>query len=574
MLAKEGAEGKHRVLVPAAGNSAQESPEPKPRQSRPDPIVYPRMNPPAGSHSATGLSRRRFSTGIMRAGLAWLAMPAAFRLPGRAAVPTAAPSVLIGGRPEITHGVMSGDVTAESAVIWSRTTRPARMVVEWSLNEAFRGARRLEGPVTGSEADFTAKTLLTGLPAGQRVFYRVRFEDRGTPGEAGPASSGQLLTAPRDRRNILFAWSGDTAGQGYGIDAAFGGMRTYASLKAAQPDFFVHSGDTIYADVPLAAELALPNGRTWRNELFPEKTKVAEFRGNHRYNLQDPQVRDCYAHVPMLAQWDDHEVRNNWYPGQKLNEDPRYTEKSVDVLAAHARRAFLDYMPIRPSANSIIYRSVARGPLCDLFFLDLRSYRGPNGANRQPVRSREADFMGGTQLEWLKRSMKASRALWKVVCTDMPLALLVGDGVDRWEAWANGDHGVPLGRELEIADLLAFLKAHSIRNVIFLTADVHYAASHRYDPSRARFTEFNPFWEFVSGPMHAMSLSAGTLDRTFGPEAVWSSRPAGSVPSGPFSPEQYFGTVGIDGRSGALTVTHFDREGTRLTSTTLEAHPG
>lgn len=571
MLAKEGAEGKHRVLLLASRIPAVESPEPGPRQSGWPGLASPLMNPPNGSPFLAGLSRRRFGTRLARAGLASLAMPATFRWAA-----SGAPAVILGSRPEIPHGVMTGDVTADSAVIWSRTTRPARMVVEWSRNEGFRNPHRVSGPVTGPEADFTAKTLLTGLPAGERVFYRVRFEDRGTPGEAGPTVSGQFLTAPRDRRNVLFAWSGDTAGQGYGIDPAFGGMRTYASLKAAQPDFFVHSGDTIYADGPLPATIKLPDGRMWRNELLPEKAKVAEtlaeFRGNHRYNLGDPQVRDCYAHVPILAQWDDHEVRNNWYPGQKLNEDSRYTEKNVDVLAARARQAFLDYMPIRPSQDSIIYRSVARGPLCDLFFLDLRSYRGPNGSNRQSTRTPDADFMGGTQLEWLKRSMKASRALWKVVCTDMPLALLVGDGADRWEAWANGDPGVPLGRELEIADLLAFLKNNGIQNVIFLTADVHYAASHRYDPSRARFTEFNPFWEFVSGPLHAMSLSAGTLDRTFGPEAVWSSRPAGSPTSGPFSREQYFGTVGIDGRSGALTVTHFDREGTRLSSTTLEAH--
>ncbi len=533
------------------------------------------MNAPAGPRASSGLSRRKFGTGFVRAGLASLAAPAAFRLAGWAAEPAAGPAVLIGNRPEVSHGVMSGDVTADSAVIWSRTTRRARMVVEWSLNDAFREARRIEGPVTGPEADFTAKTLLTGLPAGERVFYRVRFEDRGTPGESGSASVGQLLTAPRDRRNILFAWSGDTVGQGFGIDPAFGGMRTYASVKAAQPDFFVHSGDTIYADNPLPQSIRLPNGGVWRNELSPEKAKVAEtlaeFRGSHRYNLRDSQVRDCYAHVPILAQWDDHEVRNNWYPGQKLADDPRYTEKNVDVLATHARQAFFDYMPIRPSAESILYRSMARGPLCDLFFLDLRSYRGPNGANRQTVRSRDADFMGGTQLEWLKKSMQASRALWKVICTDMPLALLVGDGVDRWEAWANGDDGVPLGRELEIADLLAFLKANSIHNVIFLTADVHYAASHRYDPSRARFTEFNPFWEFVSGPLHAVSLEPGILDRTFGPEAVWNSRAAGSGSSGPFTREQYFSTVGIDGKTGALTVTHLDREGTRLWNTTLEA---
>ncbi len=538
--------------------------------------MQPSRDPHGISRRSTGpvsLSRRAFSGRLLAAGASSLALPAWLRAQSGS---TGAPAVILGGRPEVSHGVMSGDVTADSAVIWSRATRPGRMVVEWSTHPDFRNVRRKIGPVTGPEADFTAKTLLTHLPAGERVFYRVRFEDRGSPGEAGAAVEGQLLTAPKTRKDVLFAWSGDTAGQGYGIDSHYGGMKTYASMLGVQPDFFVHSGDSIYADNPIAAELKLPNGAVWRNELDPDKSKVAEtvaeFRGSHRYNLRDPQVRAFNAHVPMLAQWDDHEVRNNWYPGQKLNEDARYREKSVDVLAANARRAFFDYMPIRPSADSIIYRSIARGPLCDLFFLDLRSYRGANNANRQATRSHESDFMGTTQLEWLKKSMKASRALWKVVLTDMPLSLLVGDGANRWEAWANGDNGVPLGRELEIADLLAFLKAHSIHNVIWLTADVHYAASHHYSPSRAKFTEFNPFWEFVSGPLHAMSLGPGAMDQTFGPEAVWTARPPGAPASGPYTAEQYFGTVRIDAKSGALSVTHYNREGARLWSRELEPH--
>lgn len=60
----------------------------------------------------------------------------------------------------------------------------------------------------------------------------------------------------------------------------------------------------------------------------------------------------------------------------------------------------------------------------------------------------------------------------------------------------------------------------------------------------------------VSGPLHAMSLEPGILDRPFGPESVWNSRAAVSGWSGPFTREQDFSTVGIDGKSGALTIDH------------------
>src|SRR5205807_3087532 len=100
--------------------------------------------------------------------------------------------------------------------------------------------------------------------------------------------------------------------------------------------------------------------------------------------------------------------------------------------------------------------------------------------------------LGGTQLQWLKLRLASSTATWKVIASDMPLGLIVPDK-HGYEAVANGDDGLPLGRELEIADLLKFIKDKAIRNVIFITADVHYAAAHYYDPAQAQFSEFNPF---------------------------------------------------------------------------------
>ena len=96
------------------------------------------------------------------------------------------------------------------------------------------------------------------------------------------------------------------------------------------------------------------------------------------------------------------------------------------------------------------------------------------------------------------------------------------DDADRkWgsEAIAQGD-GPPRGRELEIADLLAFIKRAGIRNTVWLTADVHYTAAHYYDPDKAEFQDFEPFWEFVSGPIHAGTFGPNDLDNTFGPQLM------------------------------------------------------
>ena len=509
------------------------------------------------------LSRRQFGAALAAVGGHWA-------LPNIGAMP----AVHLGARPLVTHGVASGDVEASSAVIWSRCDQAARMIVEWSEDESFRTRQRRVGPVTGPESDHTAKMLLRDLPTGRRIFYRVCFEDR--QGVAGDWEAGSLVTAGTTAGSgseVHFVWSGDTCGQGYGIDEGRGGMRTYQAMLAQDPQFFVHSGDAIYADNSLATEMQLPDGTLWKNRVTEEKSKVAEtlgeFRGNYRYNLLDAHVRRFNARVPMFAQWDDHEVLNNWYPGELLPVSAGYRVRDVNLLAARSRQAFFEYLPIRNHPERQIHRRIRRGPLCELFFLDLRSYRGPNSANRQPISGPETDYLGRTQLDWLKESIAASTATWKFVCSDMPLGLLVRDGADAFENGANGD-GIPLGRELEVASLLRHLRDHRVRNVVWLTADVHYCASHFYDPAQAQFTEFDGFWEFVSGPLHAGTFGPGILDNTFGPQVRFSSRQPGQAVSGPWSTEQFFGSVRIAPETRVATVSHFNRDGKRLWSVNLE----
>src|SRR5215470_8684941 len=363
-------------------------------------------------------------------------------------------------RPLITHGVQSGDVSADGAVIWARTDRPARMLAEVATTDSFKTIQRAVSVDALPESDFTVNALIDGLPAGQDIFYRIRFQDLSEPAIVGEAKVGRFRTAPSDRRSIAFVWSGDTAGQGWGIDEARGGMRAYGTILRNRPDFFIHSGDNIYADGPIEREVKLPNGEIWRNLVTEEKSKpaetLAEFRGNYKYNLMDRNVRALAAEVPVFSQWDDHEVTNNWWPGEPLtraeHQRKKYVEKNALLLAARASRAFHEYMPIRPTIAEPgrVYRKISYGPLLDIFMLDMRSYRGPNGEGRESSYGPDAHFLGPVQVAWLKRELMASRATWKVIAADMPLGLIVVyDGDRKWgvEAVAQGN-GPPLGREL------------------------------------------------------------------------------------------------------------------------------
>src|SRR5258707_5799299 len=117
-------------------------------------------------HAKRGLTRRqllvRSASTVALAGMGGLAAPHLSRA---------------ADRPKITSGIASGDVSTDSAVIWARADRPARMQVECSSVESFKTILRTSFSDALPDHDFTSKLLLDGLPPGQDIFYRVRFED-------------------------------------------------------------------------------------------------------------------------------------------------------------------------------------------------------------------------------------------------------------------------------------------------------------------------------------------------------------------------------------------------------------
>lgn len=478
------------------------------------------------------------------------------------------------GRPELTHGIQAGDATARGATVWARADRPARMLVEVSRSpQRFVPSERVMGPVLTAETDYTGKVRLDGQPPGRDIDYRVTLVDPDDSSLSGDPVLGRLRTAPAGIHDIGFVWSGDLAGQGWGINPDFGGYRIFSAMQALDPDFYLCSGDTIYADGPIPETQPLADGSTWRNLTTEATSKVAEtleeFRGNYRYNLLDDNLRRFNARVAQINQWDDHETVNNWWPGEIL-DDPRYTEKRVDVLAARANRAFFEYLPIseqRPDGDGRIYRVLHYGPLLDVFVLDMKTYRDPNSPNRytQP----RGGVLGAQQLDWLQHNLAASTATWKVIAADQPLGLIVPDGDTAFEAVAQGDPGWPLGREMQLAELLSFVHRRRITGLVWLTADVHYTAAHYYDPQRAAFSDFTPFWEFVSGPLNAGAFGPNELDATFGPQVRYQQ--ASPTPNAsPASGLQFFGEVAIDGVSQTMTVRLRDLTGAVLHAVDLD----
>jgi alkaline phosphatase D len=309
-------------------------------------------------------------------------------------------------RPQISHGVQSGDVGTDGGVVWARADRPSQMMVEVATTESFSNARVLPPISALPESDFTAKMLLENLPAGQDIFYRVKFRDLSHIDIVGEPVVGRFRTAPADRRDVSFVWGGDVAGQGWGINPDDGGMVTYATMRKHRPDFLLHSGDTIYADGVIQAEVKLPDGKIWKNITIPEKAKVAEtldeYRAAHKYNFLDDNLRAFNAEVPIFVQWDDHEVTNNWSLSKQL--PAAYKERDITLLAARAARAFHEMYPMRESIvePGRVYRTLNYGP-------HRRLHAGRAQLSR-PQRAEPADQLRPRRLLPRRRSARMAEA--------------------------------------------------------------------------------------------------------------------------------------------------------------------
>src|SRR6476620_11881608 len=106
----------------------------------------------------SALTRRRF----LAAGVSSTAL---------AAVGIAKPALShAADRPLVTHGIQSGDVSADAAIVWARADRPSRMQVEVATTDSFKTIHSGAFLDALPDSDFTATTLLEGLPAGQDIF--------------------------------------------------------------------------------------------------------------------------------------------------------------------------------------------------------------------------------------------------------------------------------------------------------------------------------------------------------------------------------------------------------------------
>jgi alkaline phosphatase D len=411
----------------------------------------------------------------------------------------------------ITHGVIVGDVTSSSALLWAQADRKATLNVVLSGGRHGRSAR---APAQAAN-DFTARVSLEHLRPGTTYRYHAWFSVLGHGSSHGPVAEGTFRTAPRDREAapLRLAFGGDLNGQNVCRDAAEG-MPIMETVRARQPDVFVGLGDIIYADNACSAVGMYGNAQIPGS--FGPATDLPTFRAHWRYTRADPGFQRLLSGTDYVGVWDDHEVVNDFGPLTDTRSTPPYTP-GVHLMPL-GLRAFLDYTPVAIAENTPVrlYRSLRWGKNLELFVLDTRQYRDPNF--EPDTDAHPKTMLGREQVTWLKEKLAASDATWKVIVSSVPMSIPTGFPAvpNGRDGWANFDQAT--GYERELLDILRFMQEHSIRNTVWITTDVHFAEAFRYVP----FSGDPGFavHELVTGPMNAGIFPTMDFDTTLNPQRL------------------------------------------------------
>jgi alkaline phosphatase D len=416
----------------------------------------------------------------------------------------------VGPVPMVTHGVIVGDVTASSALLWARADREA------TLNVVLSGGRhgRIARAQARADDDFTARIPLERLAPGTRYRYRAWFS-LGSPGSShGTPVEGSFRTAPgrHAAAPLRLAFGGDLNGQNVCRDSVEG-MPIMETVRARRPDIFVGLGDIIYADNACAATGLYGNAQVPGD--FGPAADLAAYRAHWRYSRADGGFQRLLEGTDYVGVWDDHEVVNDFGPLTDTRATPPYTP-GVHLMPI-GLQAFLDFTPVAIARNTPLrlYRSFRWGKNLELIVLDARQYRDPNF--EADTDAHPKTMLGREQVTWLKEQLAASDATWKVIVSSVPMSIPTGfPATNGRDGWANFDQNT--GYERELLDILGFMNTHRVRNSVWITTDVHFAEAFRYAPFAA-----DPGFavhELVTGPMNAGIFPTTDFDTTLNPERL------------------------------------------------------
>lgn len=336
---------------------------------------------------------------------------------GLAALLTALPSRLFGkvlGYPRLMQGPMIGPASG-GFTVWGRASGAFDVLVEYASDRSFSDLKTTAAVRADATEDHVVKLKVDGLEPGSDCYYRLKLDgvnDRYAPlpfrTRAAPTPSKPLRIAFGSCARLQF-------------DPV---QPIWKTIAAMEPDLFLWLGDNIYADSDQAAAF---------EDLYARQRSI-------------PGFADFAARVPQLAIWDDHDFALN-------NSDRTNPVKAMSLKLFN--RWWANPSAGTASTPGIFFRH-SLGPV-DIFMLDGRFYRDSPDVPDGPGKT----LLGAGQLAWLKRELKASKAVFKLLASGVAWAA----GEPGSDSWASYLH--------ERNALFDFIRDQKISGVIGLSGDVH-----------------------------------------------------------------------------------------------------
>lgn len=433
------------------------------------------------------------------------------------------------------HGVASGDPLPDAILLWTRVTpRPEDVPgsgtgpdvsVRWEVatDPRFEEIVRSGTVRTGPGRDHTVKVDVTGLEPGTDYWYRFRYGGVGSPvgrshtAPAPGAAVDKLTMAVVSCANLQAGW-----------------FAAYRHLAAREDlDLVVHLGDYFYEYGPgtYQARDVVVRPHDPPHELFT----LSDYRRRHAQYKSDADLQALHAAAPWVVTWDDHETANDAWSGGAQGHTAG-VEGEWQSRRAIAQQAYAEWMPVRYTPGGRLYRRLTFGRLASLSMLDLRSYRDEQVLTPDDPALDDSDrtMTGARQMDFLLDSLDDGEVQWKLVGNPVMMSplkyppLLDAEVIDHMAKMVGFPvppvEGQPYsldqwdGYPADRARIVDHLREEQIRDVVFLTGDIHsgWANEIPADPATYRSTRETVAVELVCASVTSDNLDDGlrTAPRT------------------------------------------------------------
>lgn len=334
----------------------------------------------------------------------------------------------------LKSGPMIGYADMQEVMIWVQTNKSAEVRVEYSISGS-RGRKFKTNTVyTKKEEAFTARLIADSVVPGTKYTYdvymnnelivlpyRTEFQTQMIWKYRGNPPEFRLLTGSCAYINQP---EHDRPGKPYG-----GNYEIFESMRAKEADLMVWLGDNIYLREP-----------DWN-------TKTGIFaRYTHSRSVKELQ--------PLLASTANYAIRDDHDFGPNDSDRGFYNKN----LSLEAFKLFFANPTVGAGDMEGSVTSFQWGD-ADFFLLDNRTYRDPDN-----LMAENKTMLGEKQLQWLFDNLVTSQATFKFVAVGGQFLSTSG----KFESYYSN------GYQSERQAIIDFIYKQNIKNVIFLTGDVHF----------------------------------------------------------------------------------------------------